>query len=148
MRDKETKHQKRRYQGGFTLLEIMLVVVIIGLLAGLLIYNLGGTREAAYEDIARSMCKGTLSTAIETYYLHNSVYPPSIDALVTRPSDAANWRGPYLKEMPVDPWKRPYQYKTPGTHNPSSFDVYSMGKDGADGTGDDIGNWSTTPATP
>ncbi len=141
------RRKTRLAQGGFTLLEIMLVVIIIGLLAGLLIYNLGGTREAAYEDIARSMCKGTLSTAIETYYLHTSTYPPNLDALLTPPSGVTNWRGPYLKEEPIDPWKHPYQYKYPGVHNPNSFDVYSMGKDGADGTADDIGNWAATTAT-
>jgi general secretion pathway protein G len=137
-----------RSQSGFTLLEIMLVVIIIGLLAGFLIYNLTGTREAAFEDIARSMCTGTLSTAIETYYLHTGSYPPNLDALVTSPGGTTGWRGPYLKQMPIDPWKRPYQYAYPGVHNPSSFDVYSMGKDGSAGTGDDVGNWGQTAAAP
>ena len=125
----------------------MLVVVIIGLLAGFLIFNLAGTGEKAKIDIATSMCKGTLSTAIEMYHLHTGSYPTSDQwpqALLTRPSDAQGWHGPYLNETAMDPWNKPYQYKFPGVHNPSRFDVYSMGPDKTDGTPDDIGNWTDT----
>lgn len=131
-----------QFQKGFTLLEIMLVVVIIGLLAGLLIYNLAGTSDQARIDIARSACKGPLATAIGLYQLHTGSYPSSLEDLITKPADASNWRGPYLKEKPIDPWNEPYQYRYPGTHNPSGFDVYSKGLDKMDGTADDIGNWS------
>jgi general secretion pathway protein G len=69
-----------------------------------------------------------------------------LSALMTPPGDLANpakWKGPYLeKAIPADPWGRPFQYAAPGKHNPQSFDVWSLGPDGADGTEDDVGNWA------
>src|ERR1043166_2658548 len=139
----ERKTMKRRFsQSGFTLLEIMIVVVIIGVIAGFAIVNLMGTAEKTKIDLARGFVKGQLKTQIITYQLHCSSFPNSLNDLVTRPSDASGWHGPYLDEYPKDPWGEPYQYKYPGSHNPNSFDVYSKGPDKADGTGDDIGNWA------
>jgi general secretion pathway protein G len=144
MKNNKMKSSLRKYQAGFTLLEIMIVVIIIGIIAGFAIVNLVGTTEDAKIKLARSMVKGSLATQVSIYQLHNNSYPPNIEALVTRPSDAPNWRGPYLNEIPKDPWGEIYQYRAPGAHNTSSFDLYSKGPDKTDGTADDIGNWSET----
>ena len=68
-------------------------------------------------------------------------YPEALDNLLIRPGSAENWRGPYIKKKPADPWGRPYQYKFPGEHNSDTYDLYSTGKDGQAGTEDDIKNW-------
>ena len=136
------KHIKSR--GGFTLLEIMIVVVIIGIIAGFAIVNFVGAGESAKIDLARSFVKGALATQVTIYQMHNNAYPSSVEALVNKPSDASNWRGPYLQEIPKDPWGEVYQIRVPGTHNPSGFDLYSKGPDKQDGTADDIGNWATS----
>jgi len=133
-------------QRGFTLLEIMIVVVIIGVIAGFAIVNFVGQGEGAKKDLAQAFVDGGLSTAIQAYQLNNNSYPPSLDALVNKPSDATNWRGPYLTKPAIDPWGELYQYRSPGSHNTTRFDVWSKGPDKQDGTGDDIGNWSS--ATP
>ena len=146
MKTHEIAVKNFRSQGGFTLLEIMIVVVIIGIIAGFAIVNLVGTSEGAKIDLARSFVKGALSTQVTLYQMHNNAYPSSVEALVSKPSDATNWRGPYLNEIPKDPWGEVYQIRVPGSHNASGFDLYSKGPDKADGTADDIGNWaSTTP---
>ena len=70
-------------------------------------------------------------------------YPKSgdLEALVNQPSNVTNWRGPYLKSIPLDPWGNPYTYDYPGKHNPNGYDLLSNGKDGRAGTDDDINNW-------
>lgn len=136
--------QIRRGQSGFTLLEIMLVVVIIGIIAGFAIVNLMGTGEKAKKDLALGFVKGSLKTQISLYQLHCNSWPNSLNDLVTKPADANGWHGPYLDEFPKDPWDQPYQYRVPGTHNPNTFDVWSKGPDKTDGTADDIGNWADT----
>jgi general secretion pathway protein G len=62
---------------------------------------------------------------------------------VTRPGDAKNWNGPYLDDVPKDPWGQPYVYVYPGRHNANGYDLYSIGRDGQDGTADDVGNWTS-----
>jgi general secretion pathway protein G len=139
-----------RSQNAFTLLEIMLVVIIIGGLVALAIVSISGRGQVAFEETARSMVNGTLSSALEMYHLDNGIYPSTeqgLRALVTKPSGdppPPNWRQPYLDRVSKDPWKRDYVYKYPGVHNPNKYDVYSIGADGIDGTADDIGNWETT----
>jgi general secretion pathway protein G len=131
-----------RSQSGFTLLEIMLVVVIIGIIAGLAIMNLVGTSEKAKEDLARSQIKGPLKTSISLYQLHTGSWPSGLNDLLTRPGNVPNWRGPYVEEVPRDPWGEEYQYRAPGSRNPSGFDLWSKGPDKQDGSADDIGNWA------
>jgi general secretion pathway protein G len=130
---------------GFTLLEIMIVVVIIGLLAAMVAPSLMGNVDKAQIARTRGDIR-TIETALNLYRLDNFRYPSGsegLQALVTNPGDAAapNWKQ-QLKKLPVDPWNRPYQYASPGQHG--EFDVFSLGADGqesGEGVNADIGNW-------
>lgn len=130
---------------GFTLLELLVVMVIIGLLAGYV-------APRYFSQVGKSEAKAAqaqvvaLEKALDTYRLDIGRYPSSeqgLNALTARPQNEAKWRGPYLqKAVPLDPWGRPYQYKSPGEHG--EFDLFSLGKDGQPGGSDenaDITNW-------
>jgi len=133
---------------GFTLVEIMVVVIVIGILASIIIPQFIGTTS----DAKIAAAKGTVSeldSAIERFYVQMDRYPTTeegLKVLVDPPTgdDAKQWRGPYIKQLRNDPWGNPYQYVNPGTHHSTSYDIWSRGKDGVDG-GDgenaDIGNW-------
>ncbi|MCL2021804.1 MAG: type II secretion system major pseudopilin GspG [Betaproteobacteria bacterium] len=119
---------------GFTLLELLLVVVIIGLLAA----YVGPRYFAQLEKSERSVAKAqieSLARALDTYRLDTGHYPTTeqgLIALVKRPNDEPRWNGPYLqKEAPLDPWGRPYVYRSPGQEE--DFDLFSMGKNGQEG---------------
>jgi len=138
--------------GGFTLLEILVVLAIIGLLAGLAITNIDKIFGTAQVTTAQLFVKETMKTALTTYRIQMGDYPSTADglqALLTAPSSKADrWHGPYITEtkVPTDPWGEPYQYAFPGKRNKSSYDVWSKGPDKVDGTDDDIGNWDSTAA--
>lgn len=127
----------KRNKKGFTLLEILIVVAIIGLIASLVIPNLVGRYEKSKEEIARAQLE-MLSSAIEAFRLDVGRYPNSLDELLK--CDDPNWRGPYLakRKIPKDPWGRDYQYKYPGEHGP--YDLYSLGPEGQLGE-KSITNW-------
>ena len=137
--------QKRR-QSGFTLLEVMVVIVILGILASLVVPNLMGNKEKADQQKAVSDIVA-LENALDMYKLDNSRYPTTeqgLEALVTKPQgDPAprNYKDDgYIKRLPQDPWGNNYQLMSPGEHG--KIDVFSLGLDGEAGTADDIGNWN------
>lgn len=131
---------------GFTLIELMLVVVIIAALAAMVVPRLAGRSEEAKVGVAKADIKGNLVMALRLYEVDSGRYPTTeqgLQALLQKPTSPplpTNWKGPYLEQDPVDPWGRPYVYRYPGTHPPRDYDLYSRGPDGAEG-GDDITNW-------
>ena len=136
-------HSHRRQ--GFTLIEIMIVLVILGIMATLVVPNIIGRPDDARIAVAKSDI-AAISNALELYKLDNFVYPTTgqgLEALVQAPPNMPTWKaGGYLKEVPVDPWGTPYQYLCPGNHGP--YDLYSLGADkqqGGEGVNADIGNW-------
>jgi len=127
---------------GFTLTEIMLVVVIIGILAALVIPRIAGSSERARVTATVTDINGGIKAAIGNYEVDNGFYPKTLQDLLQQPGNAKNWHGPYLDKPPVDQWNNPYIYYFPGKHNPTSYDLLSAGPDGKEGTDDDIGNWT------
>lgn len=138
----------RAGQRGFTLIEIMVVVVIMGILAALVVPKLMGRSDDARVTAARSDI-GSLMTALKLYKLDNTRYPTSeqgLQALITKPTtgpEARGWKsGGYLDRLPNDPWGNPYQYLSPGLKG--EIDVFSLGADGQPGGAGndaDIGSW-------
>ncbi len=139
--------RRRPRHRGFTLMEVLLVMVILVILGSMAVGFFMGTRERANIDAA-SIQIGMIETSVDLYQLHMNAYPSSLDDLMRAPTDAANpnkWGGPYLrKAMPLDPWGKAYQFAAPGKNNQSTYDFWSRGPDGADGTEDDIGNWESS----
>jgi general secretion pathway protein G len=130
---------------GFTLVEIMLVVIIIGALAAMIIPRLSGRGEEAKMKIAKADIDANLATALKLYELDNGSYPTTeqgLAALRVKPNTnplPENWNGPYVERDPVDPWGRPYIYVSPGEHR-SDYDLSSKGKD-VSSDKDEISNW-------
>ncbi len=132
---------------GFTLIELMIVVVIIVALASMVVPRLSGRTEQAKKAVAKADRSSNISMALRLYELDNGSFPTTeqgLAALASSPSSAPvpnNWNGPYLETIPTDPWGNPYKYKCPGTNNKTTYDLYSVGKDGLEDTDDDIKNW-------
>ena len=138
--------ERRRRQAGFTLIEIMVVMVIIGLLMALVGPNLIGRSEKAKTQAAAMQIE-RLGTVLDTFRLDIGRYPTTqegLQVLVQRPMGVDRWDGPYLnKGVPKDPWDRPYLYRSPGEAG-RPYDLYSLGADGAPGGTDnnrDITSW-------
>ena len=131
---------------GFTLVELMLVVIIIGILVAMVMPRLVGRTEQARVAAAQTDIELNIGSALDLFELDNGFYPGSIDSLFKEPSEAPNWRGPYLKKRPVDPWGNKYNYKYPGSHEGVDYDLYSFGRNGVEGGGDDITNWEQDSA--
>lgn len=135
--------------GGFTLLEIMIVVVILGVLAALIVPKVMSRPDEA-RQVAANQDIAALMQALKLYRLDNFRYPATeqgLDALVKKPSTEPippNWKGGgYLDRLPKDPWGSPYQYLSPGVHG--EIDVFSFGADqesGGEGDGADVGSWN------
>ena len=131
---------------GFTLVELMLVVIIIGTLVAMVMPRLSGRSEQAKVSAAKADISANIATALKLYELDNGNFPSSADggltALFTKPASATNWNGPYLEKKPLDPWGREYQYRNPGTHRTFDYDLYSLGPDGQESE-DDVKNWES-----
>jgi len=134
-------------QHGFTLIEILVVVVILGILAAIVVPRVMERPAEARITRVKQDVQG-ITTALNLYKLDNFRYPSNeqgLQALTAKPSgqpEAPNWKGPYLDRLPKDPWSNPYQYQQPGQHG--EIDIYSYGSDGrpgGDGDAADIGNW-------
>ncbi len=131
---------------GFTLIELMLVVIIIGALTAMVMPRLAGRTEQAKVSAAQADITANIATALKLYELDNGRYPSGEDgglqALFTKPSNSGNWNGPYLEKKPVDPWGREYKYVSPGAHRTYDYDLYSVGRDGVESE-DDVKNWES-----
>jgi general secretion pathway protein G len=129
---------RRDRRGGFTLIEIMLVVVIIGILAGVAAVQFGGRVGQGQESAAKANLQ-SIGMALSLYELDTGTYPQSLEALLTQPGGANNWDGPYLedRELPMDPWGNPFVYTYPSSRGPKFYDLKSTGPDGVE-SADDI----------
>lgn len=128
---------------GFTLLELLVVLVILGLIGSIAVPQVFKWLSKANVDTAKIQISA-LSSGVDLYRLEVGSYPSDLKALVVRPSDAKRWSGPYLKKstLPKDPWGREYQYKHPGDHG--IYDLYTLGADGevgGEGENADLTNW-------
>jgi len=133
-----------RHGSGFTLIEMLLVLVILTTLAAIVVPKFTGRSEQAKITAAKTQIS-SFETALEAFEVDNGYYPKGNDGLtllVEKPKDAKNWRGPYLKKgIPLDPWENSYSYECPGKYNEEGYDIMSMGPDGRKGNDDDITNW-------
>ncbi len=143
-RNPKSKIHNLKSGRGFTLIEIMLVVIIIGVLAAMVVPRLVGRTEQAKMARAKSDLSA-IGLALDLYELDVGRYPESLDELVAKEtpsnvSEGARWNGPYLKKgLPKDPWGRSYEYQRPSQHH-QDYDLSSLGSDGKPGN-DDVTNW-------
>jgi general secretion pathway protein G len=141
----QKKDRRVLSEQGFTLVEIMIVVVILGLLVGLVGPRVFERFKKAERHTAKAQIE-MLGTAVDTFRLDMRRYPKELEELVKPPSDSKNWEGPYLKkDLPTDPWDHPYIYKCPGDEG-RDYDILSYGADGqpgGDGENADINNWES-----
>ena len=130
---------------GFTLVELMLVVIIIGILVAMVAPRLTGKSQQARIAASQADINAHLSTALDLFELGVGRFPTTqegLAALRTAPSGATGWKGPYLKrDVPKDPWGRKYAYRSPDQHNREDYDLFSYGPDGVEGGDDDVTNW-------
>ena len=141
--------RNRTAQGGFTLIEVMVVIVILGILAAVVVPRIMDRPDTARIAKVKQDIR-TLESALNLYKLDNFTYPSTdqgLEALVKKPSgepEPRNWKeGGYIDRLPKDPWGNDYQYLNPGVHGP--IDIYSLGADGqegGEGINADIGNWN------
>jgi general secretion pathway protein G len=142
-----------RHSVGFTLIELLVVITVIAILAGLVAPMVFSHVGDAKTSAARAQIE-LFGLALEAYRLDNDYYPSTgqgLEALLTKPTgdpEARNWRGPYLKKtVPLDPWGRPYIYKSPGEVNPQGYDLLTYGRDGQPGGTNedaDVTSWEST----
>lgn len=139
---------RRRRTEGFTLIELLLVIVIIATLAAIVVPNLAGTGEKGKIGAATGQIAG-FETALDNFEVDCGRYPTTsegLEALRSAPNGLSKWKGPYMKkDIPNDPWEKPYGYRSPGQHAAgatASYDVWSNGPDGSEGTDDDVTSWN------
>ena len=138
----ENRCSARVARQAFTLVEMLLVLVILATLAAIVYPKVVGRGEQARVTAANTQI-GNFKTALDAFEVDNGFYPKGkngLQDLVQKPRDAVNWHGPYLDNIPKDPWNNDYIYEAPGKHNPNSYDISSIGPPGKDTV---IGNWQT-----
>jgi general secretion pathway protein G len=139
------REKRKSAQAGFTLVELLLVLVILGALAAIVLPKFSGRSEQAKMTAAQTQIS-SFDLALDQFEVDNGYYPSGGDGLVLlldAPNDAPNWHGPYLKKnkIPLDPWGNLYIYEYPAKFNVGGYDLMSMGPDGRKGGDDDINNW-------
>lgn len=129
---------------GFTLIELMLVVIILGVLGTIAVVRFAGRAEEAKIETAKGEIAGAYGTALQLYEIDCGKYPSTEEGLTAlKQSSQKGWKGPYIRTKNYnDPWGNPYQFRSPGTNNTDDYDLYSFGPDGQEGGGDDITNWA------
>jgi general secretion pathway protein G len=145
MKLKTPIHSRNRphRRSAFTLIELLLVLVILGILAAIVVPKFSGRTEQARVAAGQTQIN-TFGTVLDAFEVDNGYYPKGkngLNDLVSQPRETPNWHGPYLDSIPLDPWNHPYVYECPGKHKPTSYDLMSMGPDGRVGGDDDINNW-------
>lgn len=132
---------ERRARAGFTLVELLLVLMILGVLAAIVVPKFAGRSEQARLTAAETQI-GSFETALDSFEVDMGYYPADLSELIENKGDSEDWHGPYLgKTIPKDPWGNDYIYETPGKNSIKGFDLMSMGPDGRKGGDDDITNW-------
>ena len=143
--------KERQGEKGFTLLEILAVLALLAFILTMVAPNIVNNLQKGQISAAKSQINATKSV-LNSYYIDNSTYPTTeqgLKALIEKPTTPPipeNWSGPYLQDnkLPLDPWGKELKFISPGSHNPQSYDLFSLGKDNAEGgTGAnaDLGNW-------
>ena len=137
--------RRSRRAGGFSILELLLVLVILSILAGIVGVKFAGQSADAKIKAAQAQLT-EFGTALDTYEIKTGGYPTTqqgLDALVSQPAGVEDWPGRLLsKGVPKDQWGNDWQYSSPGSHNSDTYDLFSYGPDGQPGGGDDITNWT------
>jgi general secretion pathway protein G len=122
--------------GGFTLVELLLVLTILAILAGIVLPKMTGNTERARQTAAHTQI-AALGTALDTYEVDNGSYPRQLEDLVVAPRAATSWHGPYIEKVPLDPWGKKYTYIFPGRRNASGPRGYDLSTTGPDGSAND-----------
>ncbi len=125
----------------FTLVEMLLVLVILATLAAIVIPKLAGRGQQAKETAAHTQI-ANLEQAIDSFEVDTGNFPTTLNSLVDAPANVQGWKGPYLKNIPSDPWGQAYVYTYPGKNNVNGYDIVSGGPDMRIGSEDDINNWT------
>lgn len=139
---RSTRILRHSHARGFTLLEMLAVIVLIGIIGAIVVTQVGKNVDKGKYGAGKAQLT-TLTQKIDNYSLDNGTPPASLDGLVTKPADAQNWQGPYAKASDLkDPWGHPFGYRFPGEHGQYDLVFYGQdGKAGGDGYSADVGNW-------